>query len=461
MARMSDTSPSEHRAALILEPEWDGHQREWLEHLVALAAERPDYRVWFVVAASSRDTIADRIPPTLRDRLRLLVLTPGEQRLCTMRPLIVAAFARLYVMRRYLRMTDADQGHFLAIDLLSLPLALGFGFGKRSVSGILFRPSVHYRTISPYQRSWGERLRDLRKEVLYRLMLRNRAVAAVLTLDPYFAAYTAKHYRNGHKVVPLPDPAHPATRRRADEISITAPLERHRTVFALFGFIAERKGALVLLDALARLPSDLAAKTAVVIAGRIENRIRTRIDRARRRLQRERPSLQLVVEDRWLSPAELTGLVERCDVVVAPYQRFVGSSGVILWAAAAGKPVLTQDFGLIGRLVQDHRLGLAIDTSDATALGRSIAAMIRRRPRHYFDPLSAGELVAARQPSQFAETIFAQLFDSPSALVEAGGATGTNGVVAAPIPAARTGGTSGLRHRDRRLSGRWSVAHER
>jgi glycosyltransferase involved in cell wall biosynthesis len=407
------------RTALIFEPEWGGHQREWLEHLVAFAADHPACRVWFVVAEQLRDDLADRIPPALRDRLRLLALTPLEERLCTMRPLTVAAFARWLVMRRYLRRTGAEAGHFQSFDHLALPMALGFGFEGRTVGGILFRPSVHYGTFGRYERRLGERLRDLRKTLLYRRMLRNKALGQLLTLDPYFARYASRRYRCGGKVVALPDPTHPLAPASGGESGSNAnsmlELERHRTVFALFGYIAERKGVLVLLDALRRLPAEFARKAAIVIAGRIEPRIRARIARAADRVRSERPELQLLIEDRWLGSAELAGLVERCDVVLAPYQRFVGSSGVILWAAAAGKPVLTQRFGLIGRLVLDYRLGVAVDTTDAAALAQSIATMIARGPRLFFDPTCAGDLVAGRTPGHFAETIFASLFGIASA----------------------------------------------
>src|SRR5689334_22236304 len=92
------------------------------------------------------------------------------------------------------------------------------------------------------------------------------------------------------------------------------------------------------------------------------------IRRCDRAASLEKPGLWFKVEDRRLEHAELEMLVDQTDIVLAPYQRFVGSSGVLLWAAWAARPVLAQDFGLVGRLVRDHHLGAVADSYDSAAL---------------------------------------------------------------------------------------------
>ena len=188
------------------------------------------------------------MPLTALGRIRVTALTPGERKLCAMRPLTLAALARWWTMRRHLRASGAAHGFFLGLDLVSLPLALGLGGGGKGLSGILFRPSVHYGDIGPYAPSRGERLRDLRKSVLYRAMLRNKALERVLSLDPFFPAHARAHYQGGNKVFALPDPAHPKIDAPANDESV---LPAGRVGFLLFGYLAERKGPLAVLDALA------------------------------------------------------------------------------------------------------------------------------------------------------------------------------------------------------------------
>jgi glycosyltransferase involved in cell wall biosynthesis len=399
------------RSAVILEPETGGHQREWLEHIIRFChLAHPSCSLWLVVAPSLRDHLAELIPQEERPRVRVLAVTEREQRLCTHASLTIASFARIWVMRRFVRLTQAEAAHFLAIDLPGLPLALGWGIAGRPVSGILFRPSVHYPALGSWRLSLTETVRDLRKAAIYRALLNRRLVESILTLDPYFVAYASTQYPRGNKVRALADPAHPALAIAAADRALADTVPKDRIIFLLFGYIAERKGALVLLESLRLLPRELAGRIAVVLAGRIEDAIRSRIAACREQLGAERPELWCAIEDRWMQPGEIEALVERCDVVLIPYQRFVGSSGVLLWAARAGKPALAQQFGLIGRLVADHRLGLGVDTSDAVAVAAGITRMIEEGPRRFIDIEAAQTLAASQVPRDFARSVLVSVF---------------------------------------------------
>jgi glycosyltransferase involved in cell wall biosynthesis len=347
------------RHFVIFEPDANGHQQEWLRYLTRPPAESEfDIVLWLVVS----EGICKHLPLMGAKNghfdLRIITLGPMEQALCNSRWLIVSGFTRLWLMKRYLRQTGAEAGAFLAIDVVALPLACRIWVSGRPVVGILFRPSVHYARIGPYAAKWRERVRDFRKDISYRLMLNNRNVRTVLSLDPYFRAHALSHYFNGSKVLSIPDPA-PA------EIILPNPvpdwignLPCDRMLFVLFGYLTERKGVLTTLDAALLLPSRVAEHIGIIFAGRIEARIEKKFRRKLETIARAQPKLWLGIENRWLGDEEIGALVERADVVLAPYQRFVGSSGVLMWAAGAGKPLLTQNFGLIGRLSNcDYALG--------------------------------------------------------------------------------------------------------
>ena len=108
---------------------------------------------------------------------------------------------------------------------------------------------------------------------------------------------------------------------------------------------------------------------------------------------------------RWLGDGEIAGLVRWSDVVLAPYQRFVGSSGVLLWAAAAGRPVITQDRGLLGELTRRHGLGTAVDTTDPAALAAAVAAAALDESQPPFDRERARTLVAGHGSGRFARLL--------------------------------------------------------
>ena len=393
---------------LVFEPDAEGHSQEWLQHLMEFAAA--DERLpalCLAVPETLCQTLAQSMPMNVGERIRLIPLSPLELRLCTDRHLSVAAFARWWTMRRHLRRSGASSGFFLSLDLLSLPLALGLGAGGKPLSGILFRPSVHYRSFGIQGTSRREWLRDLRKDFLYRLMLRNPALRCVLSLDPFFPAHAARRYACGEKVQALPDPAQPIVEATIPFGDAAGKLPPERIGFLLFGYLTERKGPLVLLEALERLTPPVVARIAILLAGRVDPAIRDRLDASRRRLTARHPELCLHIDDRRLERAELESLVARSDVVLAPYQRFVGSSGVLLWAANARRPVLAQEYGLVGRLTRDHGLGLAADSSDPVRLAAAITQMVERGPQSFINQTAAQAFVQSQTPNRFAELVFA------------------------------------------------------
>jgi glycosyltransferase involved in cell wall biosynthesis len=406
------TSP---REVLILEPDAEGHAQEWLQHLVEFVAADTTAAAISVVAPPALCAALSRSMPVVADgRIRFIALTPRELRLCTHRSLSIAAFARWWTMRRYLARTGADSGFFLSLDLLCLPLALGLRAMGKPIAGVLFRPSVHYRTLGKYQPSPAERLRDLRKDLLYRLTLRNPCVRAVLSLDPFFPAHAESHYNHGIKVRALPEPPI-MVQPDGDAAPAVDFAPPGRVGLLLFGYLTERKGPLEVLDALRLLPTHISKRTALLLAGRIDPTIHSAIKERCAALARERPELWVRIEDRWLNRAELEILVARSDVVLAPYQRFVGSSGVLLWAARAGRPVLAQEFGLVGRLTRDHRLGAVADSSDPARLAHEIERMIVHGPQNFIDVSSAKTFALSCTPYRFASTLLSSLSERTAA----------------------------------------------
>ncbi|CAN0563221.1 unnamed protein product, partial [Laminaria digitata] len=184
---------------LVFEPDQKGHAREWIEHLIHWLTDSS--RAGFLSVVTHPDLVGELSKLAGRkgrSRIRIIAMTPKEVARCNSRHLAVSGFARWLTMRRYLRDTRASHGLFLSIDHLSLPFGLGFASAGKRVSGILFRPSLHYEPSR--KRYWKDLVRDARKDILYRGMCRNAAIRTIWTLDPDFPSYAIKHYRGGEKI---------------------------------------------------------------------------------------------------------------------------------------------------------------------------------------------------------------------------------------------------------------------
>ena len=408
----SDSSSPLH--ILVFEPMLEGHYSDYIQHLVQHVHRQtipikltflvhPDFkaRFWDVIKSKCKDSY---------ECVDLIPFGPQEHKLCTHNglPQWIRSLFQWFTMMKYLRRTGAVHGHFLYIDTAQLAFALKLGAPKgRTLSGILFRPTVHYEQLWQTPSNFGQRIRNYRKTALYKRMLKHPALSAIFSLDPYFAEYAAQSFKQGDKVQALPEPGpfpqDLATYRPSDIVECAVPEDR--TCFLLFGSLTPRKGHFQVLKALGMLDSKIASKIAVIFAGKLRDDIRTEFRERLGQLTSESPELWMHLEDRHINASEITDLIIRSDVVLAPYQNHIGSSNVLLWAAGAQKPVITQEYGLIGALARDYKLGLVVDPTKPQAIADAIQACVEGDVTDFGDTKSMKQLAEFRTPKQYATTI--------------------------------------------------------
>jgi glycosyltransferase involved in cell wall biosynthesis len=89
----------------------------------------------------------------------------------------------------------------------------------------------------------------------------------------------------------------------------------------------------------------------------------------------------------YLDPATADVFLRAARCVVLPYRRHDGSSGVMLQALAAGRPVLVPDRGLMGYRVRAFGLGATYCDGDADDLRRRFRELHARGPEPFAAPL--------------------------------------------------------------------------
>jgi glycosyltransferase involved in cell wall biosynthesis len=286
---------------------------------------------------------------------------------------------------------EAGPDHIVFLYMDHAQLAIGrYRKPTPRVSGILFRPTFHMPSSG-----LKHALTNLRKRIVLNKMLQSPALHRVFCLDPWAAAALggprAVHLPDGI-TLPGPDVDPEALREELGLGDAQGP--DHSPVFLMFGVLSERKGMLALADA-------WRGQGHLVLAGRVP-KDEPLAETAATRLA-ARPDVTWMNE--YVSEARMASLFRAADVVLVPYQHHVGSSNVLIRAAAAGKPVIGSNSGLVGRLIAEHHLGLAVDTTQPDVWADALASA-GALP---FDPASAARFAAANTPEAMGATLYDSL----------------------------------------------------
>jgi glycosyltransferase involved in cell wall biosynthesis len=96
-----------------------------------------------------------------------------------------------------------------------------------------------------------------------------------------------------------------------------------------------------------------------------------------------------------------------CNWLLMPYRHHEGSSGLLSGAAAAGRPVIASDYGVLGRRVQGSNLGLVYPHLSVEGLAAAIRTATSLRIDAFADPLR--QYSARHTVAEFAAALRAPL----------------------------------------------------
>ena len=281
-------------------------------------------------------------------------------------------------------------------DHTQFALAIGRHIPSTVQLSLLLLRVSHHRPVTPT--SFGSRFTKLRKRSLLSLAARSPRAGAFLTSDP--AAVTALRALGANGVY-IPDPVPlPACTDQREAVRNTYRVASGRKLFLVYGALAERKGVFTILEAVRRLPQNVAANTAVLFAGPIQSDI-AGLFLTRLEAMRLKTPAQLLLHDAFLHEAETCALLRASDVVLAPYLNHSGTSSVLIRAAGARRPVISQREGLMGEQVTTHCLGQTIDASDPADLARAL-----QTEETGFEPDRAFAFAQTQTPEAYARATF-------------------------------------------------------
>jgi glycosyltransferase involved in cell wall biosynthesis len=386
-----------------------GHNNEHIQHLVNYWCES-DFQGKLDIAVvprflNSRSQLAEAIRAGAKKGVGVAAL---DERAGLNHGQFLGFLTTGRLLRACVERVRPDKCLLTALDGMRLPLALGLRFDfPVGFGAIYFRPTFHYRqcgfTID--NRDW---FRALHQKGILALAARNRHLQTIFCLDPY-SVPAVKKLARGIRVLPLADPVDiPAAQFDVAAVRKSLGIQDERLLLLLFGVLTARKGTYQLLEALNLLSEPDSRKLCVVLAGKIAQGEDTLIGSKIAEIAASRP-IQIIVRNEHVPESQLDRLFAAADLVLAPYQRHVGNSGVLVRAAAAGVPILTQDYGLLGELVRRWRLGFAVDTSRPAEIAAAIRRMVAAGSHVSFDPAQAQSFASANASRRFASTILDDL----------------------------------------------------
>ena len=247
---------------------------------------------------------------------------------------------------------------------------------KTRMRGILFDPFPLAERIAPNERTWKWRVTAFRKMCQIKWLSLNSRIEKLFVLNDtkvtqHFNALTGK--RGLFEAIPDPLPLH-----LAHASSIDSGEEDTRVLRLLFiGSINRRKGLLETLNAIERLPAPVRARVSLRIVGRFLDTA-LREEAVKRVESLSRMGCKIDLCEGWVTDQQFSEEMVRCDVVLAPYVGFHGSSGVIGHAAFYRKPLLATCEGLVGELVHDRQIGVVVQTRDPEKYADAIDGFMTR-----------------------------------------------------------------------------------
>jgi glycosyltransferase involved in cell wall biosynthesis len=105
--------------------------------------------------------------------------------------------------------------------------------------------------------------------------------------------------------------------------------------------------------------------------------------------------------------AKIQQYFELSDYVLALYQQHVGMSQIVIRAAISRKPLISSDYGLMGKLVNEKTLGITVDSTSSEEIAEAFTEVLKNGIS--FNEMSMKALANENSETAFTSTIFGKL----------------------------------------------------
>jgi glycosyltransferase involved in cell wall biosynthesis len=247
---------------------------------------------------------------------------------------------------------------------------LGMIFGKKTpldVSGIYFRPGFTHTSTSIYAHF---------KKCILQWAMNAGNLKNLFTLDAKISPALQQLSRKTN-IIPLCEPIQrfEITDEEKREFATQYGISENKINFLVLGYLDERKGIEVFLNACKHLSADYLQKINLILAGPID-------EEYRKELQDQFSQLEgLKTTGIWGYISYRQGQIafDTTDWTLVLYQNHLGSSSVLARSAHSKAPVLGTQVGQIGELISEHHLGISVDTNNPLSIAKVLEDIIDQK----------------------------------------------------------------------------------
>lgn len=398
---------------VLFDPYVGGHHSSYVHSLSKFWHEhRPSGSLCIVVSPEFIEDYPDIVEEIngYGRGIRLVPIAPSDYAvLDSPKSPVLRSIGQWKVLSKYTRQLDGTHCVALYLDSLLPALALGTRSHCRfDLSGIYFRPSFHYENFEKNTPDCKERLKRWGKKRLLWFALRHPCLKVLFSLDP-LAVRHIESLNSKVRVLHLPNPMmiYDGLPNTQSQLWESFGAEAGRKVFLTFGVLKRKKGIYELLNAVKVLPPTLAERICLLFVGSVakdeKDLFAVRVAQVRKMLP-----VQIVVHDEFIPAEEIQPIFRMADVILTLYPSHVGMSGILVRAAAAGKPVLASQYGLVGELVRRNSLGLTVDASRPKEIALGLQRMLSEGTE-LCDYSKMRAFAESNTSEDFARTIFNNL----------------------------------------------------
>ena len=378
---------------LLFDTITDGHHPDYIIHLIGFYSGKKDVELYVSTGESFKSQFDARQKAEDNpwgDNVTFLPIPTDKLNSIHSKSIYLRSIIEWNLLVETAKEINASQVLLMYFDYYQM----GILIGKKApcpVSAIYFRPNFaeNDNGIYPQIKKW------MLSNVLKSGQIQN-LFCLVHALVPYM-----KGQKTQTQIIPICDPIKQFQISKSEiaEFKNKYKVPTDKQIFLNFGYLDDRKGMEVFIDACATLPIEALAKICLLLAGPVPEYYEKIIEAKLAQV----PELEVIRCYGYLPAREVQICFEISDVVLILYQDFLNMSSVLIRAAMANKPTFATQTGMIGELVSKHNVGITVDATSVSEVSNELKAIINNGISYSEDNLK--QLAEENSLNSFLSTI--------------------------------------------------------